>query len=147
MGQNSVVDKTDTLGRYFNWRMLTRFATLIFVLAVTGQAFAGVCGCFAIEAKTHSCCKPHNATQASLYPKGCCDTECLTRVTERTSQGRAEVLSRTTVTPVAEPATSFAWSFEPVAAESQAKTSQLGNHRLKYSRPPELYLRNHAFLI
>lgn len=127
--------------------MLKRFATLIFVLAVTGQAFAGVCGCYAVEAKMHSCCKPHDASYNSLYPKGCCDTECMARATERTSQGRAEVLAKFVGTPVAKPAASFAWSFEPVSVEGHAKTSQLGNHRLKYSRPPELYLLTHAFLI
>ena len=127
--------------------MLKRFATLIFVLAVTGQAFAGVCGCYAIEAKMHSCCKPHDASRDSLYPKGCCDTECMTRATERTAQGRAEVLAKITSVPVAEPAASFTWSFEPLTFERRPKISQIGNHRLKYSRPPELYLRNHAFLI
>jgi len=127
--------------------MLKRVATLIFVLAVTGQAFAGVCGCFAIEAKMHSCCKPHNAKRDSLYPKGCCDDECLTRASERTSQGRAEVLTKITVAAKAGSAPAQAFSFLPIATRTEPTISPFSDHRLKYSRPPELYLRNHAFLI
>ena len=127
--------------------MLKRFATLIFVLAVTGQAFAGVCGCFAIEAKMPSCCKPHKAKHASLYPKGCCDDECLTRASERTAQMRAEVLTQITVAAEASQASVPVWSFAPIAVKTAPRISPFGDHRLKYSRPPELYLRNHAFLI
>jgi hypothetical protein len=127
--------------------MFKRVATLIFVLAVTGQAFARVCGCFAIEGKMHSCCKPHNAKRDSVYPKGCCDDECLTRASERTSQGRAEVLAKIPAAAKAGSAPAQTFSFVPIAANTEPKISPFGEHRLKYSRPPELYLRNHAFLI
>ena len=127
--------------------MLKRLAAIIFVLAVTGQAFAGVCGCFAIEGRHHSCCKPAKVTGEAVRPKGCCDTECLKRSAELTSQSRTEATVK--INFEARPTTAAVptFSFEPVVADSYVTISQFADHRLKYSRPPELYLRHHAFLI
>src|SRR4051812_50161700 len=109
--------------------MLKRVACLIFVLAIAGQAFAGVCGCFAIEGKHHSCCKPAKVTADAIRPHGCCDTECLKRASERTSQTRTAAAAETTLdlTPAATPA--LAWSFEPVATASRVKEPPVANHR------------------
>jgi hypothetical protein len=35
----------------------------------------------------------------------------------------------------------------PIAAQTVISSAITVDHRLKYSRPPELYLRHHAFLI
>jgi hypothetical protein len=131
--------------------MLKRFSALFFILAVAGQAFAGVCVCLDPQAAApkHSCCKRPKKASASVASKGCCETECgqisNQNATRNASENYSvrfaprtggEVLSPTFWPPLKEA------TFRP-----QALASPFLNDRHKFARPPDLYRRHHSFLI
>jgi hypothetical protein len=126
--------------------MLKRLAAIIFILAIAGNLSAAVCGCLDGDKTVHSCCKKNSGDGASLRAKGCCDTNCVMSHSQNSPQDRTETIKISFKTAIAA-------SPEPIVRASLAPVDNFSlpapftNHRLKYSRPPELYLRHHAFLI
>jgi hypothetical protein len=66
---------------------------------------------------------------------------------EKVPQDRTGTSGRITPQAVAEGETPKIAYLAPVAFRRPALVRPTDDHRLKYSRPPDLYLRHHAFLI
>ncbi len=66
---------------------------------------------------------------------------------ENLVQKRTEPASKIEFEAVKELAEMPKMAFERVAAFDVVRIPPFANHRLKYSRPPDLYLRHCAFLI
>lgn len=131
-----------------SWRMLKRLVALSFIFFIVGQVSAGVCGCLSRESRPqHSCCKRQKPTVDALRQKGCCDSDCAIQRSEKLTQDRTSTSVKITSKAMAEPAAIKLENFTSIAAVAIAPVVTVNDHRLKYSRPPELYLRHHAFLI
>jgi hypothetical protein len=128
--------------------MLKRLVAIIFVFVVAGQVSAGVCGCVGGGNKSiHSCCKRDKIAGDSIRNKGCCDAECMVRQSDRPVQDRRAPQAELQFQTADEPLDVLKFTFERVAVRRAVSSNHFTNHRLKYARPPELYLRHHAFLI
>ncbi|MBP9664784.1 MAG: hypothetical protein KBD94_09185 [Pyrinomonadaceae bacterium] len=128
--------------------MLKRLVSILFVFAIVGQIYAGVCGCLGGDDNaTHSCCKRSKAAGDAIKAKDCCAADCEVQQADRLTQDRSNPTPQIKLqadepsTPL--PAISVQW----VAVTSSITTRQLADHHLKHPRPPDLYLRHHAFLI
>jgi len=129
--------------------MLKRLTAILFIFIMAGQVSAGVCGCLGGDSRPrHSCCERKKSVGDTLRRKGCCDdNDCSMRQSERLPQDRTNATARITLKIAAEPTMPKLESFEPVALQSFVPSTTAVDHRLKNSRPPDLYLRYHAFLI
>ena len=126
--------------------MLKRLAAIVFILAIAGNLSAAVCGCVGGDKTVHSCCKKNSGDRASIRAKGCCGATCAMSHSQSSPQDRTETIKVTFKTPIgAAPAPLVRAAVASV--DNFALPAPFTNHRLKYSRPPELYLRHHAFLI
>src|SRR4029078_12542220 len=92
----------------------------------------------------HSCCRHKKSATDSVRRKGCCDNDCAMSQSERLPQDRTITSFKITSKAVAEPLTPKVEKFTAVAVPNMAFAVTASDHRLKYSRPPELYLRHHA---
>lgn len=143
-----LVDKLHHWSHIPIWLMLKRLAAFLFIFVIAGQVSAGVCGCVGSDNKLqHSCCKRQKTAGDSISKKGCCDTDCMVRQSERQVQVRAEPGAHLQFQAVDEPSEIPKLSLERVSIRSTVTIKPFANHRLKYARPPELYLRHRAFLI
>ena len=79
--------------------------------------------------------------------KGCCDTDCLAQRSENVLQKRTEPASTIKFESFEKNAELPRMAFAPIAAADVARIPPFADHRLKYSRAPELYMRNCALLI
>jgi hypothetical protein len=128
--------------------MLGRLAALLFVLVIAGQVSAGMCGCLGGETSSeHRCCKAAKFEGDSFRTKSCCDTDCMARQSEKVPQDRTELTIKIKFKAVFEPLASETVLLTKVTARSAFVAPLYWNDRLKYARPPALYLRHHAFLI
>jgi hypothetical protein len=129
--------------------MLKRLIAILFIFVMAGQISAGVCGCLGGDSRPqHSCCKHKKAVNDTMRRKGCCDdNDCAMRQSERLPQERTNAAVKITLRIAAEPAMPKLENFEPVALQNFVPSTAAIDRRLKYSRPPDLYLRHHAFLI
>lgn len=128
--------------------MLKRIAALLFVLAIAGQVYAGVCGCMdANDEATHSCCKRSRSSSGAIKAKDCCAADCSRPQTERPTQDRSNPRPQIKLQAVTPSVQLPAVSVERTSVTPLLTKQRLTDHRLKRPRPPELYLRHHAFLI
>jgi hypothetical protein len=95
----------------------------------------------------HSCCKREKGERNAVRTKGCCDTNCSTQQSDTVVQVRTEPTAKIKFEPITVTAAIPRLAFEPDIHFGFVPKPPFANHRLKYSRPPELYLRHHAFLI
>jgi hypothetical protein len=135
--------------RFF--RMLKRLSALLFILAIAGQAFGGVCECLnrRAAAPKHSCCKKSKVPAASFSAKGCCETDCgpiaNTGVVRSSSEN-----STLNVAPkhTSEVAAQIVWLPRSVAAASPTRPASPSiDKRHRFARPPDLFRLHHSFLI
>ncbi|HTH51597.1 MAG TPA: hypothetical protein VL501_06675 [Pyrinomonadaceae bacterium] len=126
--------------------MLRRIVAVIFVLGIVGQAWAAACVCD--DAKlVHSCCKRKVEKNNCFSAKGCCDDEgCIQQRTPTPSASLSQpVVTRTPV--AAQPVDVLHYTFTaPVDYEPVRPTATAGRSR-HLARPPDLYVRHHAFRI
>ena len=128
--------------------MVKRLAAFLFIFVIAGQVSAGVCGCVGGESESkHSCCKREKGAGDSIRAKGCCDADCLIRQSDRPVQDRRAPQTVLQFQTADEPVEVLRFTFERAAVHVTVSVNHFTNHRLKYARPPELYLRHHAFLI
>jgi hypothetical protein len=128
--------------------MVKRLTAFLFILVIAGQVSAGVCGCIGGESKPqHSCCKRAKKAVDSISKKSCCDTDCAARQSDRPVQDRTASQAKLQSQTSDEPREALPFTFERTAIIRAVPVTHFTNHRLKYARPPELYLRHHAFLI
>ena len=126
--------------------MLRRVAALIFLIGIVGQAWATACVCDDAN-PVHSCCKRKVEKNDYFSTKPCCDEgNC---VSQRSTTTAASPTQPATVVigmlAVAEATTLFTTpelkSPQPVRDHVAA-----GSYRYR-PRPPDLYVRHHAFRI
>lgn len=128
--------------------MVKRLTAFLFILVIAGQVSAGVCGCIGGESKaTHSCCKRAKKSADSIQKKSCCDADCAARQSDRPVQDRTASQARLQSQAADKPREVHQFTFERTAIIRAVPVTRFTNHRLKYARPPELFLRHHAFLI
>ena len=130
--------------------MFKRFAVLFFILVVAGQAWAGICGCLNTQAQpSHSCCqRSKKSSVTTVSPKGCCDKDCYWTSNQKTplsqfDNSTLDVSSKLKAEPIAR----IVWTQTAPTVLQPIPPPPFLNHRLRYSRPPDLYLRHHSFLI
>lgn len=126
--------------------MLRRFAALIFVIGIVGQAWAAACVCDDMK-PVHSCCKRVFEKNDYFSSKGCCDEEnCVnqrsTTPSATLSQVVTSVTDHATTTPDVIPFTPPELQLTEPARDINAT----GSYRYR-PRPPGLYVRHHAFRI
>ena len=128
--------------------MLKRLVAFLFIFTVAGQVYAGVCNCFdGNRQPQHSCCKRQKGERDSISTKGCCDTNCATQQYDTVVQVRTEPTAKIKFEPIIFSDHRPAHVFVTVIRDGFVPKPPFADHRLKYSRPPELYLRHHALLI
>lgn len=128
--------------------MLKRLASILFVFAIVGQVYAGVCGCLiGDDEATHSCCKRSKAAGDAIKAKDCCAADCEVQQADLLTQDRSNPTPQIKLQAVKPAAAIPAIPVEWVASTSSIITQQIADHQLKHPRPPDLYLRHHAFLI
>ena len=128
--------------------MLHRLIALFFILTLAGQVMAGVCVCLdETSGKKTSCCLRKKAQQPTMKKKPCCSTPCgESGETIPGSQSESSVKVPLVVRKAVE---KFVTSFAPRAVYTAAPNVLTLDETdaPKISKPPILYLRNHAFLI
>lgn len=128
--------------------MPRRIAALLFIIAIVGQFYAGVCGCVGGGAQPrHSCCKRQKTVGDVISRKNCCPSECLLQPSEKPLQDRVQATAKIKFETVKAAVETPRSSFERIVVVDVVRLPPFSNHRLKYPRPPELYLRHRAFLI
>lgn len=130
--------------------MVKWVTSLLLLLAVSGQVWAGVCGCFDEHGDSDSCCKPDKSGKPSLAAPPCCSADCESVASSQIPGKNVERVSPESVAKEIKLGSTLAFDVQlPLAlARSTASTTHSFGHRLKYARPPDaLYLRHHSFLI
>jgi hypothetical protein len=126
--------------------MWKRFTALLFILMLGGQVWAGVCGCLENGAPRMKCCKKKQKAEGdSMSRTQCCDSACGILAHDRLPRSQADAAFKL---PVVADAIRVAFDFRPRSAFRAAPVSR-PNLAVpsRLSRPPDLYLRNHSFLI
>ncbi len=129
--------------------MLKRFAAILFVLALAGNVWAGLCDCF--EGANHSesdCCKRDRSGNTSISKKPCCGSEC-------GESAFVTVNSTLTDTAVKIPHQAGLLSINPFFFESLGISHPDGSrsagphieYHPQFPRPPNLYIKHNSFLI
>jgi len=129
--------------------MLKWVTSLLLFIALTGQVWAGVCGCFDDHGDSHSCCKPDKSGKDSLAAPPCCSDDCESIASSQIPGKNSDRVSPDSqVKQIApEPRDHVRFEQPKTLTRSIAPSKLLGN-RLKLARPPDaLYLRHNSFLI
>ena len=128
--------------------MVKRFIALLFIFVIAGQVSAGVCGCLGAASKPkHSCCKRKKAAADVMSAKGCCGTNCMVRQSEKVVQDRTASVPEIKFQAETSATQVTASVFKPIVSRGPVVQAPFANHRLKYPRPPDLFLLHRAFLI
>jgi len=130
--------------------MLKRVTSLLLLFALTGQVWAGVCGCFDDHNDSHSCCRPDKSGKDSLAAPPCCSADCESMTGSQVPGKNADRISPDAASKqiAPDPVSAFRHALPRVVRLDVRPSNVLGNHRLKHARPPDaLYLRHHSFLI
>lgn len=135
-------------GPSFGCRMFRRFAVLIFVLAIVGQASAGVCNCLGFgEPKIHSCCKRERSETPFASSKGCCETDCTAITLARTDRSRIDTPVRIETKSDGRLGVLRPPFLDRFAVAPRTAQVPFVDQRIKYARPPDLFLLHGSFLI
>ena len=126
--------------------------SLVILLTLTGSVWAGVCGCFSDQHKTHSCCKKDTSGGDYMSAKSCCSADCETVISAASKTPQKQNSDNSHLKGPAETTEALgtfkiewlARVFHAGTPRSQART---GDNRLRFARGPDLYLRHNSFLI
>jgi hypothetical protein len=126
--------------------MIKRLSALIFILAIAGQVWAATCVCEDAE-PVHKCCLRLAEQSDYASSRGCCGPENCEAAPAptpavRICQVNIAVADQAALLP-------FHPSFvrdQAVIEKTIPKVIMRGRYR-PYARPPDLYVRHHAFLI
>jgi hypothetical protein len=115
---------------------------------MAGHAAAGVCRCLSGESQpSHSCCKRQKSGGESIKGASCCETDCSVSGSESFPQTRADAAIKLTLKAVPPRTRQRSWFARPFVMARPSLISSKSSHRLKFARPPDLFLNSHAFLI
>ena len=126
--------------------------SLVILLALTGSVWAGVCGCFSEQQKSHSCCKKDTSGGDYISAKSCCSADCETVISTAVKTPQKQNSDSSHLKAPAEAVEvpdSFRveWLSHVLRAESPRPRQRTGDNRLRFARGPDLYLRHNSFLI
>jgi hypothetical protein len=126
--------------------------TLVILLALTGSVWAGVCGCFSEQQKSHSCCKKDKSVGDYMSAKTCCSADCETVISAASKTPQKQNSDNSHLKApfeAAEGAEAFKveWLSRVFRAEAPRPKARTGDNRLRFARGPDLYLRHNSFLI
>ncbi len=127
--------------------MWKRLGALLFIFILGGQVWAGVCGCFDNGAPRMKCCQKKNAAKGDAMSRTtCCDAVCGLPVGERPNRIQNDASFKM---PAMTEAIAHRFEFLPrIVRRGVAHRSPAAlEFPSLYSRPPNLYLFNHSFLI
>ena len=136
-------------GFIISLRMLKWVTSLLLFVALTGQVWAGVCGCFDDHNDAHSCCKPDKSGKDSLAAPPCCSDDCESIASSQIPGKNTDRVSQDLqVKQIAVEPRVYVRFEQPVVLARSTAPSKLFGNRLKLARPPDaLYLRHNSFLI
>ncbi|HSI89279.1 MAG TPA: hypothetical protein VK918_09495 [Pyrinomonadaceae bacterium] len=128
--------------------MQKRLAVLVFLLAIVGNVWAGVCHCLADDDHGRaSCCKREKIDDPAFSAQPCCGEECGPPLSSAIRAVQADQLAKISFT--LQPAEQF--HFQPKVESKGTNAYVPGDRaaarRLYLPRPPELYLVHQSFLI
>lgn len=130
--------------------MFKYFTALFMILAISGQILAGVCACIESEGTPkHKCCKRAPGIDTSMTAKGCCDEDLCNSNVDRVPRRSSENAIYSFAGSIEEPNSVQAFPLRPLKKLLIPTWAALpiDGHRLKFARPPTLYLRHNSFLI
>lgn len=126
--------------------------SLVILIALTGQVWAGVCGCFGDEGNGHSCCKKDTSGKDSIAAKGCCSADCeaaagsATKNPQKSNSDNPHL--RAPAKAALTPESNYpVWLSNLLRAEAPRPKVRTGDNRLRLARGPDLFLRHNSFLI
>lgn len=130
--------------------MLKWITSVILLLTVTGQVWAGICGCFDDHSGVDLCCKSDESGKASFSAKTCCAADCAS-ISSNDTPGQAgsdrsasKPYSSDKLVPVVAAVRPAVMIIPLRPAMNRAEFG----HRLKFARPPTLlFVRHSSFLI
>ncbi len=130
-------------------RMLKWVTSMLLLVSLTGQVWAGVCGCFEDHNDSHSCCKRDKSGKDSIAAPPCCSEDCESITVSQISGKNTDRVSQDSWSKEIAPVAKSAFRpTRPRAISFTVQPSKLLGHRLKLARPPDaLYLRHNSFLI
>ena len=126
--------------------------SLVILLALTGSVWAGVCGCFSEQQKSHSCCKKDKSGGDYVSAKSCCSADCETIISAATKTPQKQNSDNSHIKAPAD-ATVAPETFRPewlprvFHIEAPRPGARTSDNRLRFARGPDLYLRHNSFLI
>ena len=126
--------------------------SLVILIALTGQVWAGVCGCFSEEGDTHSCCKKDTSGKDSIAAKGCCSADCeaaagsASKTPQKNNSDNSHLKAPAKAVLAAERNYSV-WLEKVFRTEAPRSKVRSGDNRLRLARGPDLFLRHNSFLI
>jgi hypothetical protein len=128
--------------------MQKRLAVLVFLLAIVGNVWAGVCHCLTDDDHGRaSCCKREKVEEPSFSAQPCCGDECGPPLSTGIRAVQADQLTKISFT--LQPVEDF--YFQPKVESTGISAYVPGDlaapGRLYLPRPPELYLVHQSFLI
>ena len=126
--------------------------SLVILLALTGSVWAGVCGCFSDQHKTHSCCKKDNSGGDFMSAKTCCSADCETVISAASKTPQKQNSDNSHLKAPAQAAEApvlfrAEWLARVFPADMPRPKARTGDKRLRFARGPDLYLRHNSFLI
>ena len=126
--------------------------SLVILLALTGSVWAGVCGCFSDQHKTHSCCKKDTSGGDYMSAKSCCSADCETVISAASKTPQKQNSDNSHLKAPAETTEALGtfkieWLARVFSSETPRPRARNGDNRLRFARGPDLYLRHNSFLI
>jgi len=127
-------------------RMRKSCAVIVLLLAIVGQAWASVCNCSELR-PVHSCCKRKVEKNSYASSKGCCDSENCS--VQRSSPSATTLTLSTGVVGHIDAATSpsVPFSASKLFVKEPVRVHIATGRYKPHARPPDLYVRHHAFRI
>ena len=129
--------------------MLKRFATILFVLTLAGNVWAGICDCF--EGSGHSeskCCKRDRSGRTAVSTEPCCGDEC--GQSDFVNVHRTQADSQVRIPLPADVISVDLFQFLDtgrIASENLKRYRPDREFRPHFPRPPNLYIKHSSFLI
>src|SRR5690606_6635861 len=128
--------------------MQRRLAVIVFLLAIAGNVWAGVCHCLDDgDHSSASCCKRKFDAEPSFSAKPCCGDECGQSNTSVVRAVQTDQLTKVSFTLQPIDSFDFRPEIDPGGANAYVSGCTAAALRVPLPRPPDLYLIHRSILI